>query len=117
LPGLDTALNRLLAAWQGEASAAAVQAEALGLELRGDPVLVTRTMHDEAAVVWSANRCLAPRQIGALFQQRALDDGAPGYDVQYGSGVLHLGAPTRALCTPVTPVYRTYLPHLTRGGP
>jgi len=53
-----------------------------------------------AALVWSANPCLSPHQVGSFLSQRALAAGTPGYDYQYGNGLLYLGTPTHQLCAP-----------------
>jgi len=67
-----------------------------------------------AALVWSANPCLTARQVGNFLRQRALDVGAPGYDYQYGYGLLSLGGPNDSLCKPVVVGQAHFLPLVRR---
>lgn len=64
-----------------------------------------------AALVWGANPCLSPIQVGTFLKDRSIDRGASGYDYQYGRGVLYLGPPTNTLCTsPVSLDERLFIP-------
>jgi subtilisin family serine protease len=54
-----------------------------------------------AALVWGANACLSAVQVASVLFSRAADSGTPGYDHQYGAGILYLGPPTTDLCSRV----------------
>jgi subtilisin family serine protease len=54
-----------------------------------------------AALVWGANPCLSAVQVANVLLSRAVDSGPPGYDYQYGAGILSLGPPTTDLCSRV----------------
>ena len=54
-----------------------------------------------AALVWGANACLSAVQVASVLFSRAADSGTPGYDQQYGAGMLYLGPPTTDLCSRV----------------
>lgn len=44
-----------------------------------------------AALVLSANPGFSPAQVRSFLEDRAIDQGPPGYDTQFGHGRLHLG--------------------------
>jgi hypothetical protein len=65
-----------------------------------------------AALVKGANPCLSAFQIGDFLKDRSMDRGAPGFDSQYGRGVLDLGEPTNTLCLDFD--HSLYLPLIVR---